>query len=426
MDKGEKIKNGLRNIGWLVAFPVPVTKALAKKKGGKLGKKTATIAVTWAMYVGLATAGVSAMVPKATPENKTIDSIGYVVDDQGQIDETDTSRLPKDIKIHDHTEILGIGEELSVIASVVPFNVDDEYAKLSWTSSDESVATVNEYGKVTAVGLGTVVITAKATNDITKSFEIVVAESRIVKANVRVTSENETFNIDDWMFYLYIDEDADHDYFKPEEPISEDGYSAEYQLVVGRTISTYVTFNYRYKNGKDIGYAAEHHKVTTDDLETGFEIILSVDFAYEDGESDFPDENIVVTVDFEKKHPEVQQIDTNKDVDVEHQTLNMRVSSSYVGYTDYENWDMYYLVNGEKLTDNRSIVTVGEELTFTVVFRKRGDDSTTYEKSITRTVMKDNISMGMNVSMYVDVMEDNGMGREVEKEILARLDLSFE
>ena len=60
MAKGEKIKKGLKNIGWLVAFPVPVTKALAKKQGGKFGKKAATIAATWALYLGIATAGVSA------------------------------------------------------------------------------------------------------------------------------------------------------------------------------------------------------------------------------------------------------------------------------------------------------------------------------------------------------------------------------
>ena len=62
MGKGEKLKNGVKNIGWLVAFPVPITKKLAKRKGGKTKRKAAAIAAAWAMYLGLATAGVTSMV----------------------------------------------------------------------------------------------------------------------------------------------------------------------------------------------------------------------------------------------------------------------------------------------------------------------------------------------------------------------------
>lgn len=55
---------------------------------------------------------------------------------------------------------INVGESETLIATVNPDNATDK--TVTWTSSDETIATVDETGKVTAVKKGTATITAKA------------------------------------------------------------------------------------------------------------------------------------------------------------------------------------------------------------------------------------------------------------------------
>ena len=64
------------------------------------------------------------------------------------------------------------GDTLQLTVDITPSNATDK--KIKWSSSDPSIATVDENGKVTAVGNGTVTITAKTTNGKTATFTIVV------------------------------------------------------------------------------------------------------------------------------------------------------------------------------------------------------------------------------------------------------------
>lgn len=64
------------------------------------------------------------------------------------------------------------GETTQLTAVITPLNATDK--KLTWSSSDNSVATVDENGKVTAVSDGTVTITAKSHNGVTAEITIVV------------------------------------------------------------------------------------------------------------------------------------------------------------------------------------------------------------------------------------------------------------
>ncbi len=57
-----------------------------------------------------------------------------------------------------------IGEELTIEATIAPDNAVNN--ALTWTSSNEYVATVDENGKITAVGSGDAVITATAANGV--------------------------------------------------------------------------------------------------------------------------------------------------------------------------------------------------------------------------------------------------------------------
>ena len=61
---------------------------------------------------------------------------------------------------------LNVGETKSVSATVYPTNALNK--TVAWSSSDSNIATVDSYGKITAVGAGTATITVRSLNDNTK------------------------------------------------------------------------------------------------------------------------------------------------------------------------------------------------------------------------------------------------------------------
>ncbi|MDD6637478.1 MAG: Ig-like domain-containing protein [Lachnospiraceae bacterium] len=85
-----------------------------------------------------------------------------------------TSYVPvKTVRIETSTKTLTKqGETLQLTVNITPQNATDQ--KLTWISSDPSVATVDANGKVTAVGDGTVTITAKTNNGKTATITITV------------------------------------------------------------------------------------------------------------------------------------------------------------------------------------------------------------------------------------------------------------
>ena len=85
-----------------------------------------------------------------------------------------------DITFEREAVALRIGETTTLSVSVYP--IDTSMRNLRWTSSDNSIATINERGEVTALAAGTVEITV-ATNDgsqIAKCLVVVVGEPNIV------------------------------------------------------------------------------------------------------------------------------------------------------------------------------------------------------------------------------------------------------
>ena len=70
---------------------------------------------------------------------------------------------PTDISLNASSISLAVGGEKTLIATITP---EDATATVTWSSSNESVATVDQNGKVTAVAAGTATITAKVTDDI--------------------------------------------------------------------------------------------------------------------------------------------------------------------------------------------------------------------------------------------------------------------
>ena len=70
--------------------------------------------------------------------------------------------------------ILTEGESITVTSTVLPENATEK--TITWTSSDENVATVNSSGKITAVSAGECEVTAKAGGK-TATLQVVVEKS---------------------------------------------------------------------------------------------------------------------------------------------------------------------------------------------------------------------------------------------------------
>lgn len=74
--------------------------------------------------------------------------------------------------------VLGGTETATLTATVTPENATDK--TVTWTSSNEEVATVNENGKVTAIAAGDAIITATANNGVNGSCAVTVKEAEII------------------------------------------------------------------------------------------------------------------------------------------------------------------------------------------------------------------------------------------------------
>lgn len=87
--------------------------------------------------------------------------------DDSEEKEVESVSLPASLEIK-------VGETTKLAAEILPEDATDK--TLTWTSSDDTVATVDENGNVTAVKAGNAVITAKASNNVSGSCALTVAE----------------------------------------------------------------------------------------------------------------------------------------------------------------------------------------------------------------------------------------------------------
>lgn len=78
------------------------------------------------------------------------------------------------ITINNVPENLNAGETVKLNASVYPSNAEDD--TIYWESSDTRIASVSNTGNLTAVGIGTAVITAKTSQGTSKKFTLTVNE----------------------------------------------------------------------------------------------------------------------------------------------------------------------------------------------------------------------------------------------------------
>ena len=123
-------------------------------------------------------------------DDGTVTVTEYTYDDAARkmtADTTVTYPLPESMTIYDDKLSLSVGNSYYLYVSYEPYNA--AYESVTWTSSDPKVATVDEYGCVTAVGLGTAVITAVSESGLTATSTVTVTD-RVLTFTVEPESLN--------------------------------------------------------------------------------------------------------------------------------------------------------------------------------------------------------------------------------------------
>lgn len=101
--------------------------------------------------------------------------------------ELDASMVVSEMDITLASNTIGVGDTTSLSLAVLPSSASN-YANVTLSSSNEAVATVNNFGKVTGVAPGTATITATC-GDVTASADI-----KVVSTNSNKTSESLSLN----------------------------------------------------------------------------------------------------------------------------------------------------------------------------------------------------------------------------------------
>ncbi len=148
-----------------------------------------------------------------TSDNKvvTIDSTGYAVSQNpgnaqiiaisksGLLDTCEVvvkgKLMPEQVIIDHQTLQLEKGGYITLTATVLPDDLDDDLKDVDWSSCNERVATVSARGYVQAVGSGTTYIVASTYNGLSDSCLVTVGSSEITgEYYVKVTKELDNWN----------------------------------------------------------------------------------------------------------------------------------------------------------------------------------------------------------------------------------------
>ena len=97
------------------------------------------------------------------PEGTTDSSFGVVPDGLSAETKVTVTTKVEQIALSKTEGVLTVGNSVTVTATVTPDNATN--TTINWTSSDETVATVDSNGKVTAVAAGSATITATSESD---------------------------------------------------------------------------------------------------------------------------------------------------------------------------------------------------------------------------------------------------------------------
>ena len=144
----------------------------------------------------------SAVVVEAADSEETDDSVATMPEDLAAMDSA-FGVVPEDLKAEtkvtvttnvesitlDKTEgVLTVGNTVTVTATVTPDTATN--ASVTWSSSDETIATVDSEGKITAIAPGTATITATSDSnpDASAAYAVTVQAKKVVASTSTKTS----------------------------------------------------------------------------------------------------------------------------------------------------------------------------------------------------------------------------------------------
>ena len=144
----------------------------------------------------------SAVAVEAADSEETDDSVATMPEDLAAMDSA-FGVVPEDLKAEtkvtvttnvesvtlDKTEgVLTVGNTVTVTATVTPDTATN--ASVTWSSSDEAIATVDSEGKITAVAPGTATITATSDSnpDVSAAYAVTVQAKKVVASTSTKTS----------------------------------------------------------------------------------------------------------------------------------------------------------------------------------------------------------------------------------------------
>ena len=176
---------------------------------------------------------------------------------------------------------LVIGETVSIKTSISPTNAEDKI--LTWSSSDETVATVDDKGVIVAVGGGNCTITASASNGVSSAVDITVDGTKtLMRLNVRHPREDDVNIGDEWSYDIQLNGSR---------------VTNTVGLAVGDELSFYAQITESDDN-PDVGSASTTHTVTAEDIANGFEIKMDVYVTENGGKNSGQSAHFVVTYSF--------------------------------------------------------------------------------------------------------------------------------
>jgi uncharacterized protein YjdB len=205
------------------------------------------------------------------------ESIHVVVSEK----EVPVSKSVNSIELQGYKSDLCISQTTAAEVTILPS--DAEYETITWASSDESVATVDDEGYVTAVGDGTATISVTTDNDVSASFDVNVDGTKAqMHLSVRHTREDDFHIGDDWSYNIQVNGERAPN---------------EMNVSVGDTLSFYAEF-IEDDTKPDKGSAETTHTVTEEDIKNGFEVNMDLYVTENGGRNSGQTAHFIVTYTF--------------------------------------------------------------------------------------------------------------------------------
>ena len=189
--------------------------------------------------------------------------------------------LVKEISLEGNKTELVLGESTELAAKISPD--DAENKTISWSSSDEAVASVDQNGNVVAKAGGTAVITATSANDVTASMELTVDGSkRRMRLRVSHSQQNDVNIGHEWNYNTQVNGEL---------------AAKMYVLSAGETINYYAQFRESDDN-PDVGEASASHTVTEEDLMNGISVSMDLYVTENGGRNSGKSAHFIVTYEY--------------------------------------------------------------------------------------------------------------------------------